>query len=203
MWLLRNKVLLFSIIFFITPILSMAEDPKKVEFTVSRHPLLSAPKNLQALFNQGTALLRRDDDGPGSGTENDVSFHVTFTLSTAVQSTFPDQSVSTFPANERYNYRLPKYNEIRNDLYALQLRQGTFADLKQIEFGRGFTGWANSNNRTIIFTQSIIGSTTVHEWGHLCGIPHRNSTTHNIMYPYKDENRKEINIDEKASMLNY
>ena len=175
----------------------------QVKFTVSTHPLLTSPNDLQSLFNNGAKLLEQDDDGAGMGVEDDVSHKVSFSLSKAGQSTFPDQSASTFPAAERYDYRLARYNEIPNDTVGLQLLAAGFSGIKQVKRGHDFTGWANSSNKSLILTQQAIASTCVHEWGHLCGLPHRDSSNVNIMYSAKDSKRNEINRDEKKAMQSY
>lgn len=192
---------------FLTAMLVVASScfaQKQVSMTKSKHPSLSSPLNLQTLFNNGAALLLADDDGAGSGTADDVSFNVNFTITNASNSTFPNQSGASHPANERYDYRLAKYNVIMNDTVRDQLLRGRFANVKQVQSINGATGVAfrPSNPERIILTQSAIASTSVHEWGHCTGLRHRTGTDF-IMHPSINANRKEINRDEKTSMQNH
>ncbi|MFN0060522.1 MAG: hypothetical protein ACKVX7_18855 [Planctomycetota bacterium] len=182
---------------------------KAVTFTKSRHPLLAAPSDYQALFNSGAAAMRMDDDGPGDGGEtDDVCLDVTPTVNDAASATFPDQSAATFPAAERFDYTLAEYNDIVNLTVRNQLRAATFADLKLVTSsisaaGGMITGVANPSNRTIIFTQGAIATTTVHEWGHNCGLSHRDSDSEAIMYGTSSATKNEINRTERASYQAY
>jgi hypothetical protein len=182
---------------------------KAVTFTKSRHPLLASPSDYQALFNTGATAMRMDDDGPGDGMEmDDVCLDLTITVSDAASATFPDQSAATFPAAERFDYTLPGYNDIVSLTMRSQLLAATFADLKLVNTsisaaGGTITGVANPGNRTIVFTQGAIATTTVHEWGHNCGLSHRDSDTQAIMYGTSSATKNEINRTERAAYQAY
>ena len=180
-----------------------ANPVKYVTLTRSNHPSLTSPNSAQNLFNTGAQLLLSDDDGTGTGdTNDDVSLDVRFTINTATRATFPDQSATSFPAAERYNYALAIYNDIPNDTAGMQLLNATFAQVKQVNSGYDFTGWSNSANRTLILTQVANRQTAIHEWGHNCGLPHRSDPAA-IMYDTWSSTKNEINTTERTAMSNY
>ena len=155
---IRSVFVVASIALFFSPAV-VAQ--KVVKFTESYHPKLSQAADVQKLFNDGALLLKVDDDGPGTGAEDDVSLLVKFDISKARSNTFPDQSSASFPLNERFDYRHDKYLEIRSNFDGNQLRRASFANLKIVKKGHDFSGWAYSPNKTIIFTQKAIASTSV------------------------------------------
>jgi hypothetical protein len=179
---------------------------KQVAFTRSTHPSLRSPLSAQSLFDTGAAALFRDDDGNGNCDVNDdVSLAVRFTIRTAGSATFPNQSASTFPVSERYDYTLPKYNDIPNDAVCLQLLAGKFAQLKQVNTGNNFTGVTSRSYKSLILTQSARATTSVHEWGHLCGLSDLYDAAYKlrIMYGYASDTKCEINTSERNAMSAY
>ncbi len=178
---------------------------KNVTFSLSKHPSLVGAVDIQDMFNKGAALLKKDDDGPGSGNSDDVSLDIKFTINTAAKAKFPDQSSNAFPVNERYDYTLMQYNIIRNDTVMNQLLGANFSDIKQIKSGYDFDGVAlpSSKPARIILAQDAIPSTAVHEFGHCAGLNHRNTSIFNIMYDTSVATRNEINQTESNAMNGY
>ena len=175
-----------------------------INFRKSRHPDLASPKNAQTLFNSGAAIVRSDDDGPGDGgSEDDVCADLTFNITDATSPTFPDQSANTFPANERFDYRLAKYNNITNDTDTTNLLRATFANIKQIQSGNGYTGVAFLNSSKMILTESANDRTAIHEFGHMAGLEHRDSTNKNIMYSVFSTTKNEVNKTERDALAGY
>ena len=122
-----------------------------------------------------------------------------FTISTAASATFPNQSANTFPAEERYDYRLAKYNDVPNDTV------------------ESSCAWRRSrtSSRSIRATTSRVGKAG--EQNHYSdakgdrlldgarsgyrGLGHRDPNV-NIMYEANDANRREINTTEGTAMKN-
>jgi len=106
---------------------------KYITFTRSYSPRLASPVSAQNLFTGGAALLLRDDDGDGNGDVNDdVSLDVRFYVPNAIKATFPNQSASTFPVAEQYDYTDPKYNDVTNASVAFQLIAARFANVSRL-----------------------------------------------------------------------
>lgn len=180
---------------------------KYVTLSRSYHRLLSSPVSAQNLFTGGAALLLKDDDGDGNGDVNDdVSLDVRFYIPNAIKATFPNQSASTFPAAERYDYTLAKYNDVPNSTVAIQLLAARFAMVKQVNSLPGWYGVTITNNRaSMILAQSAPTMVGVHEWGHLCGLPdyYSSADSRRIMYGYGNSVSCEINVSERAAMSAY
>jgi hypothetical protein len=180
---------------------------KYVTLSRSYHPSLKTPVSAQNLFIQGAALLLKDNDGDGNGdVYDDVSLDVRFYIPNAIKTTFPNQSASTFPAAERYDYTLPKYNDVPNSTVAIQILAARFAVVKQVNTLPGWYGVTTSNNRaSMILVQKAPVMVGVHEWGHLCGLPDYYNTADKmrIMYGYGNSVSCEINTSERAAMSAY
>jgi hypothetical protein len=177
--------------------------PKLVTFEVSRHPSLARPVKLQALFDEGAKLVLTDDDGPGEGTDDDVSFDVSFTITPAKAEKFPDQSASPDPS-QSFDYKEADYNEITDFVHLYQLGRAKFAHLMQVEsLPDPLVAYAHHTSKTIIFSQAASRDTTVHEWGHSCGLPHRDSSNQNIMHSTATGQECKINADERAAMQSF
>jgi len=186
---------------------------KYVTFTRSSSALLKKPQSAQTLFNNGAALLLRDDDGDGTGDANDdVSLDVRFSINNAAKATFPNQSAKTFPVSERYDYTLPIYNDVPNNTAIRQLLGAKFADVKQVNSimtdtgikANGVTSLGLSRS-SMILAQSATTTTGVHEWGHLCGLPdyYGSADKLRIMYGIGISGPCEINVSERAAMSAY
>lgn len=174
-----------------------------INFTKSRHPDLASPTDAQGLFTAGAALVKSDDDGPGSGDEDDVCADLTFVITTAAEATYPDQSDAAFPANERFDYTDAKYNEITNNTDRNNLLRGSFANIKNSQSGNGFTGVAFRPGNKMILTEIANSRTAIHEFGHMAGLTHRDSTNKNIMYSVSNTTKNEVNKAERDAMASY
>lgn len=178
-----------------------AAAPMRISLSTSRHPTV-APRDLQQLFDDGAALLKSDDDGGGA---DDVSIDIVFKISDATTATFPDQSTAAVADEERFDYTLPIYNLIRNDVVLVQLLNASFADVKQIAWGFDFTGaaWPGSKPARMVLTMGAVDSTTVHELGHCAGLDDRYDWNRNIMYFARSGVRNEINTGQRDALQNY
>ena len=179
---------------------------EEVKLTYSVHPAYTHPIDMQALFNSGSELLKSDDDGPGDRDDaDDVALEVSFTLTEAASRTFPNQSSPEFEGAEQYDFTLPRYNKLENDVVKLHLRDANFANIKLVESATRMTGRAKCTNNTMVLNGSKAKpSTAMHEWAHLAGIyGHRNGSTDFIMYATTNKNRREINSKEKTALEQY
>ncbi|MCX6911311.1 MAG: chitobiase/beta-hexosaminidase C-terminal domain-containing protein [Verrucomicrobia bacterium] len=185
---------------------------KYITFTRSYSPRLASPVSAQNLFDRGAALLLRDDDGNGNGDANDdVSLDVHFYVPNAAKVTFPNQSASTFPLAERFDYTQPKYNDVPNNTTILQLLGAKFANVKQVNSISTSNGQAigvtatGLSRASMILAKSATITTAVHEWGHLCGLPdyYGSADTRRIMYGVGISGPCEINVTERAAMSAY
>jgi hypothetical protein len=181
---------------------------KYITFPRSYHPSLRNPVSAQNLFNQGTAVLLKDDDGDGNGDVNDdVPLSVRIYVPNAAKATFPNQASSSFPASERYNYTLPIYNDVPNSTVAIQILAAKFAVVKQVNSlpGRNGVTAPSLNRASMILAPTALPVTSVHEWGHLCGLPdyYGAGDKLRIMYGIGISGRCEINVSQRAAMLAY
>jgi len=174
-----------------------------VKWTQSVHPDGGGP-NAVTLFTAGAVLAKEDNDGPGDGgAEDDTCVDMTFNIVNAAKATFPDQTANTFPANERFDYRLAKYNEITNNVDRNNLLRAGFANIKLAKSGNGWTGVAFKPGHDMILNSAANSRTAIHEFGHAAGLDHRDSTNKNIMYSVSNTTKNELNRTERDTLAGY
>ncbi len=191
-----------------------------IAYTRSLHPDLTGANDVPAFFVAGAALTKSDDDGPGDGgADDDVCIDLTFNIANATSATFPDQSATTFPAAERFDFTDAKYNDITNFTDLTRVWEATFSDIKQVNSINltgigGVNGAGNFGTHELILAQSALFTTTIHESGHNAGIRHpkdpggspRSTAAEQmkaLMYFQGIAGRKELNRTERTKFENF
>jgi hypothetical protein len=177
---------------------------KIVPLTRAYHPayeqpvnLASVPSltNLQGLFNEGSKILAHDDDekipdedprvAPSDDPyslyrRDDVPVYVEFRLSDGPTNLccYNRRLLPVFPIGL---YRLTYFNVLSMDDLD-RIHATCSANVKQIrsiniqDYGEDIGGAAAQQSKSIILAECASSVTTIHEWGHLCGLAHRASS---------------------------
>jgi hypothetical protein len=150
---------------------SVGIEPHKLQvLSVSRHPGANN-RDWQTAFDIGSETLGKDDDGNGNtGAFEDEGCYVEFLIKPASNQTFPAA------------YQDDIYNNLRDEFRMFELAGATFANLKTVSsiettqnnVTTSHAAFANAiPGVSVVLTAGAPAITTVHEYGHLCGLDHR------------------------------
>ncbi|MCP5527885.1 MAG: PPC domain-containing protein [Verrucomicrobiales bacterium] len=173
-----------------------ANKPKIVRMTWSRHPDLTGGKpDLQPVFDEGAALLARDDDDPHRDDElgldktvDDVPTYMEFIIPRARHATFP-AAYDIPPTNQVVDFTAAIYNTVREPGHLNHLLDARFANVKYVARisidGLEMAGYATPGRPSVVLahfhyspmnTNGVVelnGRIAVHEYGHTAGLEHR------------------------------